>query len=169
LACSCVGSATVSGQVNYNNTAQTLMAGVVVSAWQDGEVVAQATAGSNGQYSLVGIPPGLTAFTATSTAAWGGVNATDALQVSRHFATIDSLTGLSLTAADVNASGVVNSTDALQISRRFSGVNSSFPIGNWVWTLPASVNLIVNNSLARNIVGQASGDVNRSYIPPAAP
>jgi len=169
LACSCVGSAMVSGQINYNNTAQTPMAGTVVSTWQDGEMVAQSTAGSNGQYTLAGIPPGFTTFTATSSAVWGGVNATDALQVSRHFATLDSLTGLSLTAADVNGSGVINSTDALQISRRFSGVNASFSIGNWVWALPMSLNLIAGNSLLRNITAQAAGDVNRSYIPPPAP
>ena len=167
LACSCVGSATVSGQVNYNNTAQTPMTGTVVTAWQDQEIVAQATVGSNGQYTLAGIPPGFTTFTATTTAVWGGVNATDALQVSRHFATLDSLSGLSLSAADVNGSGVINSTDALQISRRFSGVNASFSIGNWVWTLPASINLIAGNSLLRNISAQAAGDVNRSYTPAA--
>jgi len=167
LACSCVGSATVSGQVNYNNTAQTPMTGTVVTAWQDQEIVAQATVGSNGQYTLAGIPPGFTTFTATTTAVWGGVNATDALQVSRHFATLDSLSGLSLSAADVNGSGVINSTDALQISRRFSGVNASFSIGNWVWTLPAPINLIAGNSLLRNISAQAAGDVNRSYTPAA--
>jgi alpha-amylase len=167
-ACSCVGSATVSGQVTYNNNAQTPMTGTVITAWQDGEMVAQATV-SSGAYTLPGIPPGLTTFTASSTAAWGGVNATDALQVSRHFATLDSLTGLSLVAADVNASGVINSTDALQISRRFSGVNSTFTIGNWVWTLPTPLNLIAGNSLLRNITAQAAGDVNRSYTPTAAP
>jgi hypothetical protein len=132
-------------------------------------MVAQATVSSSGAYTLPGIPPGLTTFTASSTAAWGGVNATDALQVSRHFATLDSLTGLSLVAADVNASGVINSTDALQISRRFSGVNSTFTIGNWVWTLPTPLNLIAGNSLLRNITAQAAGDVNRSYTPTAAP
>jgi uncharacterized protein (TIGR02145 family) len=99
---------------------------------------------------------------------YGGVNSTDALQVTRFFTSLVTLSPLRIKVGDVNGSGITNSGDALLINRRITGLISSFSVGNFVNNLP-SVNAL-GNPLVANLRALSTGDVNGTYNPqPTAP
>jgi uncharacterized protein (TIGR02145 family) len=96
------------------------------------------------------------------------VNSTDALQVTRFFTSLVTLSPLRIKVGDVNGSGITNSGDALLINRRITGLISSFSVGNFVNNLP-SVNAL-GNPLVANLRALSTGDVNGTYNPqPTAP
>lgn len=115
---------TVSGQVRYANNAQTPMSNTWVIAYDavDNTMRDAVQTDANGQYFFNGAPQGSYILRAATTKPWGGVNATDALRVARHFTSLQLLNGIRLEAADVNGNSVINSTDALQIAQRFTGL-----------------------------------------------
>ena len=115
---------TVSGQVRYANNAQTPMSNTWVIAYDavDHTMRDAVQTDANGQYFFNGAPQGNYILRASTTKPWGGVNATDALRIARHFTSLQPLTGIRLQAADVNANAVINSTDALQVAQRFTGL-----------------------------------------------
>ncbi|MFM8959124.1 MAG: dockerin type I domain-containing protein, partial [Bacteroidota bacterium] len=125
------------------------------------------TTDAQGIFSLGNRPAGTYTLEYQTNKAWGGVNATDALAINRHFSNVSLLSGLFLLAADVNASNSINATDALVTARRFSNVNSTMPAGDWRFET-GSLNLVsggnYNNLLLRTLT---FGDVNGSYIPPS--
>lgn len=128
------------------------------------QVVASEPTGANGDFLMTGFPNGNYVLTATSSKAWGGVNATDALAIGNHFINTLPLNALSLLAADVNISSTVNSTDALFVARRFVGLDSGFPSGDWAFDeVPFSASGLGMQNL--DVFGLAYGDVNRSYVP----
>jgi len=59
-------------------------------------------------------------------------NSTDALQIAKFFAQIDTPTQIERKASDINLNNIVNSTDALQVQRRFVNIINTFPGGEWV-------------------------------------
>ncbi len=117
-----------------------------------------------GNYHFPNVSPGTYHIRTMTALPWGGVNATDALAILRHFTNVNPLTGLKLHAADVNASGYVNTSDALLAAKRFIGLVSSFPAGDWVFT-EESFTLAQGESIVHDIRGLCYGDVNASYQP----
>ncbi|MDP2187101.1 MAG: S8 family serine peptidase [Sphingobacteriaceae bacterium] len=115
---------TVGGQVRYANNAQTPMSNTYVIAYNalDHTIRDAVQTDANGNYLFTNAPVGNYILRASTTKPWGGVNATDALRIARHFTSLQPLTGLRLQAADVNANNVINSTDALQVAQRFTGL-----------------------------------------------
>ena len=114
---------TLTGQIRYANPSGSAIQGAIgVYRESDGSMVAAAVSNAQGQFTVAGLEPGIYKVRASSLRSASGVNGTDALQVSRHFARTAYLSGLSLDAADVNASGTVNPTDALQIALRFANI-----------------------------------------------
>ncbi|HOY32413.1 MAG TPA: right-handed parallel beta-helix repeat-containing protein [Bacteroidales bacterium] len=110
---------------------------------------------ANGNYSLSG----------STGKPWAGVNATDALLVMQHYASVINLTGIRLLAGDVNASSSVNSTDALAILQRFAHITNSFPAGDWAFQSETSPLVINDNSLNTKYWALCYGDVNGSNVP----
>lgn len=92
---------------------------------------------------------------------WGGVNATDALSVLKHFAGITPLSDLNLLAGDVNNTGYVNSSDALLIAKRFTQLINSFQSGDWVFDHD-SFTITAGENTIQDIHGLCYGDVNAS-------
>lgn len=160
---------TVSGTVTYDNADATPLAGVTVSLYVNGDMNSTpetATTDATGAYAITDLPNGTHVIQASSSAAWGGVNATDALLVSQHYAGTATLTGLRLSAGDVNNSSTVNNTDALKIVRRFAGLESSFTKPDWLF---GATNVTVTGGDATaDFKGIATGDVNGSYVPAGA-
>ncbi len=147
---------TVSGKVTYGNGA-TGVKNVIVTLNPGGMT---ATTDTTGAYSIANVPNGTYTVAATSSNAWLGANATDALLASNYYNGTQTLTTIQQLAADVNVSGSVNNTDALLIVRRFAGLDNSFAAGNWVFT---TANLTVNGANATaNLSGLVAGDVNAS-------
>jgi hypothetical protein len=121
------------------------------------------TTNNVGDYSFSGYSNGFYRVKAAPNLTWGGVNATDALAIVRHYTNYVLLQGFRLQAADVNGSNNVNNTDALLITRRYSNLVPTFNVGAWL-----SENPIVQangQTITQNIQTLCYGDVNGSYNP----
>lgn len=124
-----VGS--ISGQLRYANAAQSPLTGSFVAVYnaQSGNLEDVVNTQPNGQFQVSNLPVGNYILRAGTQRQAGGVNATDALRVARHFTGLALLQGLPLEAADVNANGNINATDALQVAQRFTGLlNNPMPL-----------------------------------------
>jgi len=157
----------VSGTLTYNNTASTLMTNSLVRAKDStGAIVGSDSTDATGAYSILALPSGTYTLEGATSKPWGGVNASDALAINRHFSGSVPLVGLRLGAADVNGNGAVNASDALTTNRRFSGGLTSFSVGNWITERPS---VLVNGANATQDLKMLSyADVNGSYAPSTA-
>jgi len=153
------------GQVRYLNSGQTPMTNTTLQLWQGQQLRYTAAVQSTGEFDIPQTDPGLYTLSIQTSKPWGGVNATDALLVSRHFTNLLVLTGLNYKAADVNGSGLLNSTDALNISRRFAVITSNFSVGDWALAVDT---ISLGGSGTRDTLSLGVlcyGDVNGSYFP----
>ena len=159
----------ITGDLKYDNNNQTPLAGVPVHLKTLlGNMVASDTTDATGGYEMSGYNNGNYVLDANVNYAWGGVNSTDALQVTRFFTSLITLSPLRIRVGDVNGSGITNSGDALLINRRITGLIPSFLVGNFVNNLP-SVSAS-GNPIAANLRVLSTGDVNGTYNPlPLAP
>ena len=159
----------ISGDLRYDNTNQTPLAGVpVLLKTLLGNVVISDTTDSSGYYDMAGYANGNYLLDASVNYSWGGVTSTDALLVTRVFNALTSMSPLRLKAGDVNLNNAINGSDALLISRRVTGVIGTFVTGNFTINLP-TVNAL-GNPLVVNLRVLSTGDVNGSYLPqPTAP
>jgi len=159
----------ITGDLKYDNNNQTPLAGVPVHLKTLlGNIVASDTTDATGGYEMSGYNNGNYVLDANVNYSWGGVNSTDALQVTRFFTSLITLSPLRIRVGDVNGSGITNSGDALLINRRITGLIPSFSVGNFVNNLP-SVSAS-GNPIAANLRVLSTGDVNGTYNPlPLAP
>ncbi len=158
--------ASLSGNLLYTGNNQPLNNASLLLTDANGLTEAT-TSGASGEYSFQNLYPGTYSLTGSTQKAWGGVNATDALLILKHFVGSSPLSGIQLEAADVDATNYVNSADALACMRRFVGLIPSFPTGDWVFETPV-VSLSAGESRILNLSGMCYGDVNVSYNPPSA-
>jgi hypothetical protein len=124
-------------------------------------------ANAQGEFNFPVVAAGQYALSAVPVQAWGGVNATDAMLVARHFLGQHSLTGIALSAADVTGGGVVNATDALSVLQRYTGQSTGFGRGDFV-SAPGSLVLGGQPTQSQEVLVLATGDVNMSYVPGTA-
>jgi uncharacterized protein (TIGR02145 family) len=159
----------ITGDLKYDNNNQTPLAGVPVHLKTLlGNIVASDTTDAMGGYEMSGYNNGNYVLDANVNYAWGGVNSTDALQVTRFFTSLITLSPLRIRVGDVNGSGITNSGDALLINRRITGLIPSFSVGNFVNNLPLVS--ASGNPLMANLRVLSTGDVNGTYNPlPLAP
>jgi hypothetical protein len=154
----------VFGELRYDNPAVTPLSGVpVVLKSLLGNIVAADTTDSSGAYSLRGFANGTYMLDALPDGNWGGVNATDALQINRHFTSLLTLSPLRQSAADVNLNQAINSADALLINRRITGLITIFNAGVWVSDRPTLT--AQGSAISLNLRMLCVGDVNGSYTP----
>jgi len=158
----------LTGTVTYQNAGSTPLSAVTVRLLDFPSQTQLSSTGTaaNGAYSFSSYTNGSRLLKLSTARGWGGVNATDALLVNRHFANIANLSGLRLRAADVNLSNSVNSSDALLINRRYSNVTGSFQAGDWVFD--SALVTLNGSALTRNLTGLCYGDVNGSFVPGVA-
>ena len=157
----------ITGDLRYDNTNQTPLAGVpVLLKTLLGNVVMRDTTDSSGCYDMAGYANGIYLLDASVNYAWGGVTSADALLVTRAFNALVSLTPLRIKAGDVNANNIANSADALLINRRITGLLAAFSAGTFINNLP-TVNA-TGNPLQANLRALSTGDVNGSYSVPSA-
>ena len=156
--------ASLYGQLKYDNEFASPISNTQVFLMDfNGQKVDSVNTNLSGSYLFDLIEPGTYTLSYAITKPWGGVNATDALNVLRHFAQMTLLEGLKLKAADVNASNTVNSIDALLIAKRFVALIGSFATGDWYTRLDTVV--LGTLPQAMNFTTICYGDVNASYIP----
>jgi hypothetical protein len=153
----------VEGEVKYANAAGTPLSNSSVTIFNQSGPLQTVSTDAAGNFSIIGLPSGNYSLRVSTSKPWGGVNATDALVVARHFTGAAPLQGIRFLAADVNGSTSINSTDALLVSRRFIGQIDSFNVGNWVFEEP---NFFSGGGIVNaEIRGLTFGDVNGSYTP----
>jgi len=158
----------IAGVVSYGNTASTPLSGVKMVLWNtvSNAPIDSMTTDAAGAYSFTP-GPGSYALRPSTTRTPGGWNATGALAIGRHYANVNPLQGLYLTAADVNANAQVNASDGLQVLLRYLNVINSFGAGSWVFENP-SVNIVQGAVVpAVNVKGLSVGDVRGAYTPGA--
>ena len=154
----------LSGRLTYANTQATALVGDTLRLVNtNGQVIASTTTGTDGRFSLENFAAGTYQVRGNSNRAWGGVNATDALEARRIYQGLLNPTPIVALAADVNTSNLVNNTDALMIIRRSNGSLSSFPSGNWQYN-SGSLDFSSGRLLQASVTSLASGDVNASYF-----
>ncbi|MCX6272112.1 MAG: C10 family peptidase [Bacteroidetes bacterium] len=161
-----IGSAQITGNFRYDNTAQTALNNTKVYLKSGTVNVDSVTTGTTGQYTFTIANPGTYSLGSRCTKTWGGVNATDALMIMRHFVGLDTLQSVRFKAGDVDATNYVNTIDALLVMKRYVGIINTFAIGDWVDDHP-SATVGATGITTLNLKGLCSGDVNVSYIPPA--
>jgi len=154
----------VAGWVKYDNLALSPVKNAAMTIKDFSNVTkASTTTNTSGVYTFAKIASGAYYLDIVPTFAWSGVTATDALIVLNHFAHLDTLSGLKMTASDVNASNTINGTDALYILRRVAGQITSFPSGNWCYVNDPFV--IAGQNITANYHFLCYGDVNASFTP----
>ncbi len=157
--------AAVTGSVSYMNLSQDPLSGVKVVLYQNNTAIDSAITDVSGNFAFPFIEAGLYGIRCYSETPWGGVNATDALIILRHYVGMITLTGLLFEVADVNDNAYVNSLDALITIRRFAGYINGFPAGDWAFGLPQVLG-VGTTPVNLEIPGLCYGDVDRSYEPP---
>ena len=156
----------ISGSVNYDNSVATPMNNTNIILKRDGTIIQTTVSNNSGHYQFTNITPAVYTIEANCNKPWGGVNASDALMIMKHFAHLTYLTGLAKVAADIDGNNVVNAIDALMVSKRFTNLIASFPTDDWRFE-SHTITINATDGIA-NIKGICSGDVNNSYLPPSA-
>jgi hypothetical protein len=150
--------------VRYDNSASTPLTNTGVVLKLNGQNIQTVITDANGHYEFTGLQAGTYTLEAHSSKPWGGVNASDALLIMKHFAHLAFLTGLSREAADIDGNNVVNAIDALMVSKRFTNLIANFVSGDWKFE-SHTISIDVMDA-TMNIKGICNGDVNNSYLPP---
>jgi len=158
----------ISGQLKYANTAQSSLAGVVVELLDSTGITRDRdTTGASGEFNLSCTAGSRYTLKPLPNYSTGGINATDALQASQHFAGNLSLQALARASADVNSSGGINATDALNINRRTAQLILQFPGGDWRYDTTSRQADSTSTSIS--LKSLCTGDVNASFIPIPSP
>jgi hypothetical protein len=157
---------TVSGSLNYDNTAATPMANTGILLNTSGGTFKSTVTDQAGNFMFTGVFPGNYSVKPVIAKVPGGINATDAMLSLQEFVNNGTLQGLKLEAADADSSGYVNAVDALLILKRFVGLITTFPAGDW-YTETAQIQAVQGNNLSAFLKCICIGDVDGSYTPPA--
>ncbi len=157
-------SLSVYGVVTYDNTPHTPLNDVIVKAFNPDNIeIARDTADAAGFYDFLSLPAGNYTLRFETDKAFGGVNATDALLIMKHFVQITLLEGLKIKACDVDGSGYINSLDALVVAKRFTGQTTSYVVPDWIFsTVSFSIPAL---QAQNNVLALCAGDANGSFIP----
>lgn len=160
----------VGGLLNYANTANTPIAGSSVKLMNGTTQVSSTTTDGTGSFGFTNVVNGTYSLQPSTTIAWGGVSATDALKLKRHISGLELITEpIKVSAADVNNTGTITATDALKVQRRIAGLDTQFDRPDWQFekaSVGGAASITVNSAnLSQNIQAICTGDVNGTYLP----
>ncbi|MEI7981589.1 MAG: T9SS type A sorting domain-containing protein, partial [Bacteroidota bacterium] len=159
----------LSGSFVYNNSANTPLDNVKVVLLENSIKVDSAMTNGTGHFQFESIVNGSYLLKAYTNKPFGGLNATDAVKIQRHFTLLEPLTEpVRLLAGDVNNSNFINATDAVKVKRRFTLIDTTFLRGNWTFakqTLSGDTLSVNGANITQNYFGLCVGDVNGSYVP----
>jgi sugar lactone lactonase YvrE len=159
-----VSNSPLKGVLRYQNTSLTPMAQVLLTLSSGNQPIDSVTTDGQGFFNLGIRPAGSYQLSFTNPRPWGGVNATDALGISRHFTNLQSLLGLRRQVADVNGTASINSSDALLVSRRYSLIINDFSAGDFGYSMD-TFSMGQGDSVYLDVRSLCYGDVNGSYNP----
>ncbi len=157
--------ARITGNVTYLNTLSSPMNLTGLDLFRNNVLIESQLSGNAGEFDFTVQPDGSYSLRAATAKPWGGVNATDAYLMLKHFTGTELLTGLYLDVADVDTSGYVNAIDALNTLRRYVELITSFPAGDWLFE-EAGISVNAPGIYQLPVGALCTGDVNGSYNPP---
>ena len=154
----------ISGQLTYNNNVQTPLQNATVSLVNSSnQVISTNVTTSTGHFNFSGFSNDAYSFSLSVPYGWGGVNATDALGITRFATGLITLSPLRRSAGDVNLNNSVNSSDALLINRRYANLINSFSAGNFAFVSPTTI--AAGIPITQSLQTVCFGDINGSYNP----
>ena len=162
------GGYAISGNILYNNPSNTPIDSMWVHLRSNNVIIDSVRTNLAGLYSFSNKSAGTYTVSERCKKPWGGVNATDAIKIKRHFAGLEVLTvPVRLQAADVNNTNSINATDAVKVERRFAGLDTTFARGNWTFAKPTGGDTVVVSTagVTQDFQALCVGDVNGSYLP----
>lgn len=161
------GINSISGNVTYHNPAQTPIDNItLILKTLSGIEMDSVITDLNGAYTFLGVIYDDYVIEMSCKKSWGGVNASDGLEIMRHFVGLNLLVGLPLVAADVDASTFVNTSDALMCVQRFVGLINSFPVGDWAFDQD-TLSVSGGTTFSYDPMSLCYGDMDGSYLVPA--
>lgn len=158
----------IKASLKYKNTLNSPLSMVQINLRDhNGSIIANGVTNTQGVAEMGFVKDGVYSIEYTDNRSWGGANGTDALLINRSFTGFNLLNGLYAQAGDINQNLVLTNSDALMVMRRVAGYTSTFPSGDWAY----SVNQVqVQRQPGQRdslMLGEAlfAGDVNGSYSP----
>ncbi len=159
----------ITGCFRYNNNIESPLDSLHILLLKNEIPIDSTFTNLSGYYLFEGVQPGVYTISATSFKPWGGVNASDAIKIQRHYVGLEFLNKpVRLLAADVNFSNSINTTDAIKVKRRFSGIDSTFVRPDWTFAKngwAGDTITVIYSDIVRNYYGLCTGDVNGSHNP----
>lgn len=157
---------TIHGYITYASLSATPLSNVKVYLKEvSGSILDSVMTDATGYYMFTNQPTGDLCLLLTTTKAWGGNSAADALLLSRSVIGLEIFNDLQNQAADVNLSGSKTSADALLIKRRVIGLETGYAAGDWIFE--GDTFTYIKTTHVADLKGLCVGDVNGSYSPPA--
>ncbi len=155
----------LSGIVNYDNKGKTILKDVkLVLKNKEGNEIATTMSDAEGKYVFDKLDKGEYTLTASTGKIWRKVIPIDALFINRSFISVYKIgSEFKKKAADVDGNKSVTPIDALFINRRFLGMVKTFKISDWLFDIPAIINL--DKDMVLNIKALCAGDLRGDYKP----
>lgn len=152
----------LTGQLVYENTAQTPLSNIPISLFNsNSQSAGTSTTDATGSFSFSGLSNGNYTLKPDVKVAWGGASAMDITSYKKHIGNVSTLSQIQVKSGDVNGSNSLTSMDLTIIKQRIGAQISSFTVGDWVYD---PVTAIINGTnLVQNIKALCYGDANGSY------
>lgn len=159
-------SYSVSGTVNYDNTANTLLSNCTVKLMSGTTALYTTTSDANGAFSFGFVPAGNYTLQVSTTRPWSGVNILDVVIARKYAATLQTLSAFKQLAGDVTGDNVLNILDALMIQRKIATLSTpAWTAGNWVFEKPSIS--VTNSNITISVKGAVAGDLHGIATPPS--
>ncbi len=157
---------TAYGNITYANTASTPLTDITVKLMNGAVEVGSGLTDAAGNYYISGIDDGTYSLENSTTKAWGGLTNFDVIFTKRWIQGLMTFSDLQRMAGDVTESGDPSNLDVIMMKRKIQGLSTP------AWTAPDYVFLSASVTVSGGIGNKdyqslCSGDVNKSYIPPA--
>lgn len=155
----------LSGIINYDNKDKTVLKDVkLVLKNKEGNEIATTMSDVEGKYMFDKLDKGEYIISASTGKTWRKVIPIDALFINRSFISVYKIESeFKKKAADVDGNKSVTPIDALFINRRFLGMVKTFKISDWLFDIPAVINL--DKDMVLNIKALCAGDLRGDYKP----
>ena len=162
-------SRNVTGQITYDNAANTPMSNTTVYLkTQAGAIVESTTTNVSGNYTIYAVN-GIYVLDGSTTKTYGGLDAVDAVRIRQNVSNIYPFTPLQYKAANVDLTtgpnNGVNVVDAVQIRQKLANIPTpNWKIANYVFETPTIT--VAGSGVVQNFKSLCAGDVNKSWTPP---
>jgi CSLREA domain-containing protein len=158
-----VGGATISGHLSYAD-AGTPTKNVTMTLTAPSFSTQTTVTDTNGDYAFTGLPTGNNyTVTPAKTGDANGLESSDASNVARYVAGLDTATANQSIAADADGDGMITSLDAALIARYVAGLPDAGKVGTWKFvpasrTYPALGADQINQNFTAILIGDTSGN-----------